>query len=320
MTQFDVFNGDADGLFALHQLRLATPRAAALVTGTKEDVQLLARVPAQSGDRATVLDISLDTNRAALQTLLARGVEVEYFDHHFAGEIPRHARLAAHIDPSADICTSLIVDRHLGGRYRCWAVAAAYGDNLAAAAHRIAAACGLDADREQRLGALGRAVNYNAYGDSIDDLIVSPATLYRILQPYADPFDFLEGEALVRQIEAARATDLSFAWREPPLRVRSDGDVYVLPEHRWARRVRGEFANALASAAPSSAHAVLSPRRSGDYAVSVRAPLARPGNADRLCRRFGGNGRARAAGVTSLARERLDEFISAFYDDFKTSK
>ena len=34
MKFYDVFNGDADGLCALHQLRLAEPRDAVLVTGT----------------------------------------------------------------------------------------------------------------------------------------------------------------------------------------------------------------------------------------------------------------------------------------------
>ena len=38
----DVFNGDADGLCALHQLRLAEPLAdAQLVTGVKRDIALL---------------------------------------------------------------------------------------------------------------------------------------------------------------------------------------------------------------------------------------------------------------------------------------
>ncbi|HTN65634.1 MAG TPA: acetyltransferase, partial [Burkholderiaceae bacterium] len=35
MKHFDVFNGDADGLCALHQLRLAAPLDAVLITGIK---------------------------------------------------------------------------------------------------------------------------------------------------------------------------------------------------------------------------------------------------------------------------------------------
>ena len=45
MQYFDVFNGDADGMCALHQLRLSYPRRAALVTGVKRDIDLLRRVP-----------------------------------------------------------------------------------------------------------------------------------------------------------------------------------------------------------------------------------------------------------------------------------
>ncbi len=46
---YDVFNGDADGLCALHQLRLAKPAAAELITGVKSDIALLHRVHAGAG-------------------------------------------------------------------------------------------------------------------------------------------------------------------------------------------------------------------------------------------------------------------------------
>src|SRR6266536_1107144 len=100
MTHYDVFNGDADGICALHQLRLEEPRESTLVTGVKRDIALLARIDAQSGESVTVLDISLATNRAALEALLGRGVRVQYFDHHFAGDLPRHPDLSAMIDTS----------------------------------------------------------------------------------------------------------------------------------------------------------------------------------------------------------------------------
>ena len=66
MTVFyDVFNGDADGICALHQLRLTEPRASVLVTGAKRDIALLDRVEAHAGDELTVLDVSLAVNSAA---------------------------------------------------------------------------------------------------------------------------------------------------------------------------------------------------------------------------------------------------------------
>ncbi|WP_427913469.1 hypothetical protein ACPWT1_00365 [Ramlibacter sp. MMS24-I3-19] len=113
MSHWDVFNGDADGICALHQMRLAQPRAGTLVTGVKRDIALLQRVPARAGDTVTVLDVSLDRNRDSLLALLARGVEIEYIDHHFAGELPVHPGLRLTIDPAGDTCTSLLVDRHL---------------------------------------------------------------------------------------------------------------------------------------------------------------------------------------------------------------
>ena len=51
---YDIFNGDADGICALIQLRKAEPREATLVTGVKRDINLLARVQAEPGDRITV--------------------------------------------------------------------------------------------------------------------------------------------------------------------------------------------------------------------------------------------------------------------------
>jgi hypothetical protein len=91
MSDFDVFNGDADGICSLVQLRLSEPRAAELVTGVKRDIDLLRRVRAGAGDRVTVLDIAMEKNRADLDRLLAAGAQVLYVDHHFPGEVPERA-------------------------------------------------------------------------------------------------------------------------------------------------------------------------------------------------------------------------------------
>src|SRR5439155_26137386 len=157
-----VFNGDADGLCALQQLRLAGPPAGAgqetLLTGVKRDIALLDRVAPAAGDACTVLDVSLDVNRTALVALLEAGVSVRYFDHHFAGEIPAHPGLDAHIDLSPNVCTSLLVDRFLDGRCRRWALAGAYGDSMTAEADALARAAGLGPEAAVRLKALGVAI------------------------------------------------------------------------------------------------------------------------------------------------------------------
>lgn len=321
MSHFDVFNGDADGICALHQLRLAAPRDAVLVTGPKRDIALLQRVPAVAGDTVTVLDVSLARNRAALGALLERGVAVEYFDHHFAGELPSHPRLQLWIDTAPGVCTSVLVDRHLQGRHRPWAVVGAFGDNLGATARALAAEAGLGAGAIEALRQLGEAINYNAYGDSEADLLLPPARLYQALRPHASPIDFLEREPIARALIARQAEDLARAMALAPLVRLAGGAVYLLPDADWARRAQGAFANALSLAAPGLALAVL--RAAGDQAfnVSVRAPQRHPYGADALCLAFpGGGGRAGAAGIDRLPQARQAEFVQAFADAFPAAR
>ena len=305
MAHFDVFNGDADGICALQQLRLAQPRAATLVTGIKRDIALLARVPARRGDTVTVLDVSLDRNRAALLALLEAGVAVEYFDHHFAGTVPVHPGLRATIVTAAGTCTSLLVDGHLDGRYRDWAVVGAFGDNLGPAAGALARRLGCDEAQVAALRALGEAINYNAYGDSEQDLLLAPAALYARLHAHAHPLDFIACDPLARTLAEREREDLAAADRGA-VRLDRTG-AWQLPDAPWARRVQGSFANALARREPQRAHAVLRATTGGD-SVSVRAPA----DADALCRRFGGSGRAAAAGIDLLPAGQRDAFLAAF--------
>jgi hypothetical protein len=312
---FDVFNGDADGLCALQQLRLAEPLEAQLVTGAKRDIALLARpelAQAGAGDRLTVLDISLDRNRAALEALLARGAQVLWFDHHFAGEIPLHPGLQAHIDASPQACTSILVDRHLGGRFRAWAVAAAFGDGLADAAQALARTLPLGEDAVAALRALGEALNYNGYGDSEADLTIHPAALHAQMRGATDPLRFAAEAPIVHRLIDAMHGDLERARALAPRQENARGAVYLLPDAAWSRRVSGTFAHALAAAAPQRAHAVLTPSTRGGYVVSVRAPRARPQGADAFCREFGGGGRSGAAGIDQLPAAALEDFIARF--------
>jgi len=86
---FDVFNGDADGIIALHQFRLQTPIPdATLVTGVKRDIRLLDKISTVENSTISVFDISLDSNRDTLLPLLDQNNQITYIDHHFAGNIP----------------------------------------------------------------------------------------------------------------------------------------------------------------------------------------------------------------------------------------
>ena len=159
----------------------------------------------------TVLDISLDTNRTALLALLEHGVKIEYFDHHFAGAIPEHSDLSTYIETTPDICTSMLVDRHLGGQHRLWAIVGAYGDNLAHAAQTLAGSRGLQPGQIEQLRELGESLNYNAYGESEADLLIHPARLYETLRAYADPFQFAANEPIAQALCDARRHDMELA-------------------------------------------------------------------------------------------------------------
>ena len=312
MIHYDVFNGDADGICALHQLRLAYPRDSQLITGVKRDITLLERVVAKPGDKITVLDISLDKNREALLALLELGARVVYFDHHFPGDIPAHLGFDAHIDRAPDICTSLLVDRFLQGRYRIWAVVGAFGDNLHEAARRAAESLHLSTDQLDALQSLGECLNYNGYGETLADLHFPPDELYRLLHRHADPFAFIAEEPAFHQLRQGYAEDMAKAGELKPEMATEACALYILPDAPWSRRVSGSFGNRLAQSWPKRAHAILTRRLNG-YTVSVRAPLDAPTGADELCRRFDtGGGRKAAAGINCLPESKVVEFVEEF--------
>ncbi len=320
MQTIDVFNGDADGICALQQLRLAEPVDSRLITGPKRDISLLKRVQAEAGDRITVLDIALSKNREALDALLEAGAQVRYFDHHQPGDIPDHPRFEPHINTDANVCTSLLVNQFLRDRHLPWAVVAAFGDNLADAARQAAAPLDLAAAQLAQLQSLGECLNYNGYGETLDDLFFDPAELYRQVQPYADPFAFVAESPAYRTLKAGYEEDMARAVAIPATEDRDSGRIFALPAEKWARRISGVFGNQLAVESPRQAHAVLTARAGGGYVVSVRAPLAAKHGADELCSRFEtGGGRKAAAGINHLPESEHDRFVAEFYAVFSRS-
>jgi single-stranded DNA-specific DHH superfamily exonuclease len=316
-VQFDVFNGDADGVCALHQMRLAFPAEATLVTGPKREIDLLKRVEAKAGDEVLVLDVSLSKNRAALDHLLHRGVAVRYFDHHQPGEIPQHAAFEPHIDTSPDTCTSLLVNDYLAGRHLVWAVTAAFGDNLEASARRAAVPLGLKDSHLGELKELGECLNYNGYGETLEDLHYDPAELYRIVHRYDDPFDFIQAEPAFQILKTGYAEDMAKALGISAAISRESGRVFILPAEKWARRISGVYGNLLASQSPAQAHAVLTRKPEGGYVVSVRAPMTNKTHADEICSQFEtGGGRKGAAGINHLPEEDVERFIRTFYENY----
>jgi len=316
---YDIFNGDADGICALHQLRLALPRDSELVTGVKREIDLVARVQAGAGDVLTVLDLSLAANRKAVLDALAAGARCQYFDHHVAGDIPVHPALEVHIDPTPGTCTSLIVNDYLGARFRLWAVVGAFGDNLPQRAEPMAQALELTPVQTAQLRELGECLNYNAYGDTTQDLHFHPAELYRRLQPYADPREFAVRDAAFEVLRRGYREDLAQAASIAPVLDAPTHQIIVLPDAAWARRVHGALANRLVRADPLRAHAVLV-TRGASYRVSVRAPAGAPAGAAELCARFPtGGGRSAAAGISALPLSEFAAFRRAFEASFAAS-
>jgi hypothetical protein len=321
MTHYYVFNGDADGLCALQQLRLAAPPMGecVLVTGVKRDIALLERVRGGPDDECTVLDVSLDVNRAALVRLLDAGTRVRYFDHHFAGEVPSHPRLESHVDTGPRVCTSLLVDRYLGGSFRGWAVAGVFGDSLNDEGHALAREAGLSQESAGRLKDLGVAVNYNAYGETIADLHVPPAVLAEEMRDYADPLAFRERSETFPRLASGFRSDMELARRLEPRSSTAQSVLYILPDAAWARRASGTFANDVAKAFFGRAIAIVSPKTGGGYLVSVRVPEGSSTSADAFCRTFPtGGGRKTAAGINHLPGEDLESFAAAFEEAFET--
>lgn len=312
--KIDIFNGDADGICALIQYRLAEPVVTRLVTGIKRDIGLLQRVEAYADDMLTVLDISLDKNRNALISLLDKQVEVFYVDHHFAGEIPYHPKLTTLLDTDTNVCTSLLMDQFLNHQYSAWAIAGAFGDNLDKVAEQFAKQLSLSSGQLQQLRQLGICINYNAYGTCIDDLYFAPDDLYRELVKYATPFEFIHDKnEIFNQLQDGYVHDMQQAWDISSEYQSAAMAIFVMPDEKWARRVSGVWSNELANRNPGRAHAVLTQNREGGYLVSVRAPLNNKVGADELCGRFpGGGGRKAAAGINHLPKEHIQDFIKAF--------
>lgn len=313
MQYFDVFNGDADGICALVQLRNAQPRESKLITGVKRDISLLKQVKAQAGDCITVLDVSMDKNKEALLENLQAGAEIFYCDHHFSGDIPEHSGLTSLINTESAVCTSLLVNGHLQGQFKEWAIAAAFGDNMGKSARTLASQTNLSEIQLQQLENLGVYINYNGYGPTVADLHFAPDELYNQLLPYANPLDYIaDTQGSFSTLEAAYKADMASARAVQFDAEYESAAVLTLPDEAWARRVSGVYGNELANETPDRAHAVLTENKDGTYTVSVRAPLSNREGADELCMAFPtGGGRKAAAGINALPADQITKFIDA---------
>lgn len=320
-THFDVFNGDADGICALQQLRLAVPKESVLISGVKRDIALLDNVNVDLAQDVTVLDISLKKNHTALHHLLSKHVRVFYVDHHDPGEIPTHPFLTTHIHTQKNMCTSLIVDKLLRGKYRQWALVGAYGDNLISVANTLAKKEQLSFQEREKLRSFGTYLNYNAYGACLSDLIFSPVDIYTLLSPYISALSFIyDHPEIYSTLEDSFLEDKEKAAAILPYSQSKGSRVFMLPDAPWARRISGVYSNELANQDPCLANAVISESTDDHYVVSIRSPLNVTQSANELAALFPtGGGRKGAAGINALPKALLCDFICAFHQHYQTT-
>jgi hypothetical protein len=329
MASYDLFNGDADGICALIQLRLAQPKESILITGIKRDIELLKnltqQVKLQQGDEIVVLDISMAKNTEYLNKVLNAGANVFYADHHQMGDKPEHENLDAHINTAPNTCTSLIISAYLKGKLKkeshAWAIVAAFGDNITTVAEALCDKAGYSEEQKNQLRKLGICMNYNGYGADISDLFYHPAELYKIAVKYALPFEFIENESEVfKTLSNGYENDLEKALKTEPSHKTEKAAMYILPNEKWARRVSGLMGNELANQYPDRAHAILTEcpmgvnSPNGDkkitYQVSIRAPKNNLNGADLIATKFGGGGRKGAAGIDILPSSLQEELFA----------
>ena len=163
---------------------------------------------------------------------------------------------------------------------------------------------------------LGECLNYNAYGETVDDLHLHPAELYRRLHRYSDPLEFVRSAPEFPLLRDAFAGDIGKGRAMVAQAVGRNAAAVFLPDEKWARRVMGVLANELAREHPHRAHAVLLEKGDG-YTVSLRAPIApaaepQIAGIDEIARLFaGGNGRAGAAGILRLPASQVQDLFAA---------
>lgn len=322
IMHYDVFNGDADGIIALLQLRLSEPKESVLITGVKRDIKLLSQVGAQKDvSSVTVLDVSMEKNKDALSSLLDERIDVFYCDHHRTGKVPTSNHLETLIDTAPECCTSLLINRKLNGEYMAWAIAAAFGDNLKAAANQLALKNGFDEAQIAFLEELGTLVNYNGYGASLDDLHFTPVELYQALYQYPNPFKLLDDEdSVFYRLRAAYQSDYQQVSTLAPVYENEAIRVFELSCETWARRISGVFGNEIVNQDPNRAQTVLTQNQDGEsYMVSLRAPLSNRTGADEVCSSFEtGGGRKAAAGINVLPEADKQRFIQALTDYYSS--
>ncbi|QIV95575.1 DHH family putative phosphoesterase [Allofrancisella inopinata] len=319
----DIFNGDADGILSLVQLRKAFSVEQSnqkLITGVKRDIDLCKKVSdlQAQGSEITVLDISFDKNVEDIKRLLQSAKQINYFDHHKADKLISHPKLNLKIDLTVDVCTALLVSESLNNEHHLWAIAAVYGDNLFQKAELEADKLNLSPKQKDQLKEFGILINYNGYGSSIDDLHYQPEDLYRELMKCDTPFEIIADKKSCFYVLKKGFEKDNENLEKLGIQELEYVNFVELPNEPWARRISGTLGNDLANRYRDKAIIVATQKENGNYLISLRAPKNNPKGASEICSQFSnGGGREAAAGVNDLLPSELTDFIKkvqSFYN------
>lgn len=323
----DVFNGDADGIFSLIQLRKVNPIAAEkqrLVTGVKRDISLVSKISDAEASQAkiTVLDISFDKNEREVARVLTQAESVFYCDHHQAKKLFEDKRLTTVINTDPAVCTALLINDYLQNAQALWAVAAAYGDGLDDSAERLADELKLTMAQKASLKELGMLVNYNGYGNTQADLHYPPAELYKNLMTYDNPFAVIaDATSPYAQLKAGYDADLANAQAMPVQSEAKAVFVVELPNAPWANRINGTYGNILAAENRDKAIVIASDNSQNGLTISLRAPKNNPYGAADICSQFAtGGGREGAAGINALPITELSRFVQLVSQTYSSKR
>ena len=250
-------------------------------------------------------------NRAALERLVRDGAAVEYFDHHFTGDAPLPGGVVAHIDTSPHVCTGMLVDRHLHGRQRIWAVVAAFGDNLVDVACDLAAALCREHGRAGGAAGPGRRTDAQQLQRPRRGRVDPAGRRSRgSSSPSPIRFDSLRRARCTRP---SRPRDAATSHSRATSRRRT---CCPGPGCTCCPMRPGRGACAASSATRSPTRSPRSRTRSSRCArtATTRSACARrarvPTAPTRSAGSSAGNGRAAAAGIGRLPREELGEFVA----------
>ncbi len=269
----DICAGDADALCAVLQWRLHEPKAVQMVSGPLCATDALGRFRVLPGDEVLVCNVPFN-RQSALGTCAPVGnARVQYLDCRGPAECHSSPYWSAGHATDAKVCTSLLVNHLLHGKFLGWALVGAYGSPGQHGVNAQAIRLGCSPSVRKRLQRLGEVITYNAEVVHPRYVYLEPAALYARLLRYDNPLDFLQSDPLADELDGLLQSDLQTGLACKPYWEDAHASVYVLPDEAWAYRVARQLKSRLAALAPERAIAVLSPAGTGSFRAAVQPAL-----------------------------------------------